>query len=76
MTAAIIQNEPLLVNTDELARMLNISPRSVCNLESSGRLGPESFRLGRRKLYRRQEIEKWIADGLKPQRQWAAKGIR
>jgi excisionase family DNA binding protein len=53
---------PLLITAGKLAALLEISTRTLWRLRSAGRL-PEPVRLGGAVRWRREEIQKWIADG-------------
>jgi excisionase family DNA binding protein len=61
---------PLLLSATEAAALLGISRSLFCGLHSSGRLGPLPVRLGRRSLWRRDELQKWIASACPPRQQW------
>ena len=54
-----------------VARMLNVSVRTVRRLDDGGRL-PAALPLGRAKRWSIAEIEDWIAAGSPPRRQWTA----
>lgn len=62
---------PLCTDADGVARMLNISPRTVRRLDDGGKL-PAALPLGRAKRWSIAEIEDWIAAGSPPRRQWTA----
>ena len=53
---------PLLITASKLAALLEISTRTLWRLQSAGRL-PEPVRLGGAVRWRREDIQKWIADG-------------
>jgi predicted DNA-binding transcriptional regulator AlpA len=55
----------LLVDADAVARMLNISPRTVWRLLSAGKL-IEPVRVGGNTRWRVDELRQWIADGCPP----------
>jgi predicted DNA-binding transcriptional regulator AlpA len=63
------ETEPLLISVDALARMLDISPRSVWRRLSSGEM-IEPVRIGTCVRWRRQEVEAWIAAGCPPISEW------
>jgi len=52
--------EPLLITAAELARLLQVSTRTLWRLRSAGEL-PEAVRLGGAVRWRLDEIRKWIA---------------
>ena len=60
-----LQTEPLLVDVQEFADLLNISRSTLFSLVSAGRIGPQPIRLGRRRLYRRIEVVDWVAEGAR-----------
>lgn len=53
---------PLLIAADEVARLLNISKRTLWRLLSAGKL-PKPVRLGNAVRWRRDELEQWISQG-------------
>jgi prophage regulatory protein len=65
VTAAGSRQEPLLIGAEEVARMLDISPRSVWRLLSAGKL-IEPVRIGGNTRWRFAEVRQWIADGCPP----------
>lgn len=52
--------EPLLVGIDDVARLLNVSSRTVWSLTNSGSL--PHLRIGRRVLYPVDGLRRWAAD--------------
>jgi predicted DNA-binding transcriptional regulator AlpA len=50
-----------LMTTAEVAGLTR-SPESTVRYWRHLRTGPHSFRVGRRVLYRRSEVERWISD--------------
>ncbi|MBB3749867.1 putative DNA-binding transcriptional regulator AlpA [Mycolicibacterium sp. BK634] len=46
----------------EVAEMTRTNPATLRYWRSVGGCGPRSFKLGRRVLYRRADVEQWIAD--------------
>jgi predicted DNA-binding transcriptional regulator AlpA len=61
------EDEPLLVSASTVARMLNISTRSLWRLRSAGVL-PPPVRLGGTVRWRIDEIKNWIAAGCPPEK--------
>jgi excisionase family DNA binding protein len=55
-------DEPLLLRAQELARLLNISLRTLWRLHSARAL-PQPMRLGAAVRWRMDEIKQWIAAG-------------
>jgi predicted DNA-binding transcriptional regulator AlpA len=69
VAANVAAPPPKLVDVNELAGILSMSPRKVEELLTSGRL-PEPIRLGRARRWVRMEIESWIAEGCPPASTW------
>lgn len=44
----------------QLAELLNVDPATLWRWRQRGE-APPSYKLGRRRLYRRDEIERWVA---------------
>jgi predicted DNA-binding transcriptional regulator AlpA len=63
MTETALQTEPLLLDASGVAALLSISRSAVWSWHSSGTLAPLPIRLGRRTLWRRSDIEKFVALG-------------
>ncbi len=61
--------EPLLLSTNETAKMLSVSIRLVQALNASGRI-PLPVKLGRRTLWVADELRAWIAAGTPPREKW------
>jgi len=55
---------PLLLTQPDLASLLQVSPRKIRAMTSTGQV-PGVIKLGRCIRYRRADIEKWIASGCK-----------
>ncbi len=53
---------PLLVDTNKVAELLNLSPRTVWRLLSAGKL-PKPVRIGRSVRWSLTKLESWIAEG-------------
>jgi len=67
----VLHVEPLLIGTAELAALLNVGKTNLHTLRSLGRL-PLPIRLGRRVLWRRSEIERWVEAGCPHLEKWLA----
>jgi predicted DNA-binding transcriptional regulator AlpA len=65
-----IEPRALLLCAKKLGRVLGVSERHVWGMHASGQLGPLPVSLGRRKLWRRIEIEQWVAGGCEPRSRW------
>jgi excisionase family DNA binding protein len=57
-----MSSDPLLITAAELAKLLQVSTRTLWRLRSAGQL-PEAVRLGGAVRWRLDEIKEWIADG-------------
>jgi len=60
----------LLISANESAQMLGIGRTLFYSMHSSGRLGPEPVKLGRRSLWNRKEIEDWVELGCPARKPW------
>lgn len=56
---------PLVLTSNELARMLKISMRSLWRLRSAGLL-PAPIQVGSSIRWRADEVQQWIAKGCPP----------
>lgn len=61
---------PLLVDGKGLAAMLSIGLSLVYQMDRSGHLGPMGLRLGRRRLWRRDEVAAWVRAGCPRREMW------
>jgi len=52
-----------ILNTDELAEMLNVVPRTIIRWRVA-RTGPPWVKAGRRVLYRRKDVDAWMEKNL------------
>ncbi len=55
-------SDSLLITATEVARLLNISKRTLWRLLSAGKL-PPPVRLGNAVRWRRDQLEQWISQG-------------
>jgi len=70
---AIAHNaQPLALSVEAVAQLLDISPRHVWALHSSGRLGPLPVRFGRAVRWNRRELEEWLDAGAPTRDRWLA----
>jgi len=60
----------LLLSASDAAKLLGIGSSHFWGLHSSGRLGPLPVKLGRRTLWIRRDLEKWIDAGCPSRKQW------
>lgn len=70
--AAAPTAQPLALSVEAVAQLLDISPRHVWALHSSGRLGPLPVRFGRAVRWNRRELEEWLDAGAPPRDRWLA----
>ena len=61
---------PLLLSVDEAAALLGIGRSHFYGLHSSGRLGPLPVHLGKRALWRREELLRWVQAGCLGRETW------
>jgi excisionase family DNA binding protein len=59
----------LLIDADELARLLGVSVRHVRRMDAGGEI-PRAVRLGRSVRWRRDEIIAWIVAGVPDRDRW------
>ena len=62
MTGRISAEHPVLIDKHQVAGMTSLSVRTIERLVSTGRF-PPPMRLGRRRLWHRQKLDAWLADG-------------
>jgi excisionase family DNA binding protein len=53
---------PLLVTSEEVARLMQISERTLWRLLSAGKV-PEPVRIGRSTRWRLNDVRRWIEEG-------------
>ncbi|MFC1782726.1 helix-turn-helix transcriptional regulator [Planctomycetota bacterium] len=64
-------NHRLLLNACEAAALLGIGRSHLYGLHASGRM-PLPIKLGRRTLWRKDELAAWVAAGCPARARWAA----
>lgn len=62
--SAYIVDTTRLISREEAAAILGIRPHTLACWASSGRYGLSYVRIGRRAMYRRQDIEAFISSNL------------
>jgi len=67
--AGQVTNDGILLTVNEVATLLNVSPRHVHMLRATQQL-PPPVRLGRSVRWRRAELEAWVAAGCPRQERW------
>jgi excisionase family DNA binding protein len=58
-------NEPLLLSIADTMHLLNLPRRTLYSLLNSGAL-PPSFKLGGKRVFRRQDLTRWVDLGMPP----------
>jgi len=66
------QITPGLLSVKQTCEYLSISRPTLYKLSASGKLGPLPISLCRKVLYRRAELDEWIAAGCPPRRAWVS----
>ncbi|MEN6576948.1 MAG: helix-turn-helix domain-containing protein [Phycisphaerales bacterium] len=61
---------PLLIDADGVAAMLGVSRRTVYSMQSTGELGPMALTVGGRRLWRTEELSRWVAAGCPRREVW------
>lgn len=59
-----------LMGVNDLAAALRVHRVTVYRLLADGKIGPKRVRLGRRVLWVRSEVERWIAAHCPPLEKW------
>jgi len=72
MTDHDTQLAPLLLPAEQAAAMIGVGRSHFYAMHSSGRLGPMPVRLGKRSLWRRDEIQNWVAADCPARQRWQA----
>lgn len=60
--APVTSGDRDILTLAEVAEMTRTNPATLRYWRSIGNCGPKSFKLGRRVLYHRAEVEQWIAE--------------
>ena len=63
-------SENLLLSADEAAALCGVGRSHWYSMHSSGQLGPLPVRLGRRTLWRREELAAWVKAGCPGRTRW------
>jgi predicted DNA-binding transcriptional regulator AlpA len=66
----------LLVSLADVARLLGVSKATAERMKSSARLPRHIELSGQLHRWRREEIERWIASGCPPRKEWEARSGR
>jgi predicted DNA-binding transcriptional regulator AlpA len=57
-----VSSEALLIDAEEVARRLDVSPRTIWRLSSAGKL-PRPLAVGGSRKWRADEIRRWVEAG-------------
>lgn len=69
MSTDTTQLEPALVSAKDAAKLCGVGDRMWRTMNRDGRI-PEPVRLGRRVLWRVEELRDWARAGCPPRRRW------
>jgi len=67
--------EALLIDAEEVARRLDVSPRTIWRLSSAGKL-PKPLAVGGSRKWRADEIRRWVEAGCPARSAWDARTKR
>ena len=62
--------EPILLDVKGVASLLGLGKNTVIRHNDTGQLGPMSIKLGRRRLWRKDEILQWVEADCPPRKRW------
>ena len=65
------KSSPLVVNAEQLAKLLGVSKRHICRMDASGKL-PAAVRLGWAKRWSLDSIRQWVDAGSPGRDEWEA----
>lgn len=65
--------DPLLCDVKTAAAMLGVGRSLFYQMAADGRLGPVGIRLGKKRLFRLDELRKWVVAGCPTRERWLAK---
>lgn len=63
------EDEALLMNTREVAKLLTVSEKTVYTMQTNGEM-PKPVRIGRAVRWGRDEIKTWVDEGCPPASEW------
>jgi excisionase family DNA binding protein len=66
------ETKPLLIPDVEAAALLGVSRAHLHRLRAAGKFGPPAIRLGRKVVYEREAIERWVRAGCPDSATWRA----
>ncbi len=65
--------EPAATDAEGVGLMLSVSARTVFRLESAGKIGPRSFRIGGSRRWAVSQIRDWVQAGCPNRATWLKK---
>jgi hypothetical protein len=69
--------EPLLVGAEDAARALGIGRTSFLLADKTGEIGPQSVKIGGRRLWSLEQLRAWVAANCPPRARWTTmEGVR
>ena len=66
----VVKLEPITVSPKQAAELLGLSLSSFYAACSSGAIGPQGQKIGKRRLFSVKELKEWCAAGMPPRRVW------
>lgn len=66
----ILSSPPLLADAKTASRLLGIGRTLFLQMDNSGRLGPMSLKLGKRRLWSVEELRAWVQAGAPRREIW------
>ena len=66
----IAQVEQLAIGPEQAAELMGLSLSSFYAACSSGAIGPQGRKIGKRRLFSVKELKLWCAVGMPPRREW------
>lgn len=70
MPATDLPIQPLAVDMAGAARMLGMSRSYLYEMDASGEVGPQTRRVGGKRLYSVEELAAWCRHGMPSRGQW------
>jgi len=64
--------EPLLIPATTAAALIGISRAHFHRLRAAGKFGPQAMRLGRKVMYSRESVVRWVQAGCPDATTWRA----
>lgn len=61
-----MMDEKLLIGATEAARLLSMSRSFFYSQLACGKIAPQPLPFGKKKLWRLEDLKRWVADGCQP----------